>query len=371
MSHENGAKRPFPLTIPLMAVLVLIAIGLLRAWIPNAMSPTRYFNWWFDGSPVIVGYLLWLLAVPLLYRLFVFMRSRTWPLVGVGAAWALTGVVVSGLNMAISATIFMTPYYRDDPAGFENLLHHYIPSALAGWVSAFLEFGVIMAVFFAMDFYRRLRTRETEMADLAKQLSRAQLDALRMQLNPHFLFNALHSVASLMNEDTAAAQDMLAKLSFLMRRMLEGDENPRIRLDKEMEYIRGYLDIEQIRFKDRLDVRYDVDSQLADLLVPNLILQPLVENAVKHGFSRRADGGWVAIRARVDGPQLELSVTVDGGGLQDKGPRARNGIGLGIGLSNVEKRLRKLYGEAGTLTLASLDDGEFCATVTIPRERNS
>jgi len=229
------AKNRFPMTIPLVTVLVLIAIGLLRAWIPNAMSPNRVFSWWFDGAPVMINYLLWLVLIPVLYRLYVYLGSRTWSLGRVIVSWSLMGIVVAGLHMVIGGAVFLIPFYGDDPADFQNLLNHFLPTALAGWVSIFLEFSIIMAAFFAIDFYRRLRAREMEMAELAKQLSRAQLDALRMQLNPHFLFNSFHSVASLMNEDTAAAQDMLAKLGFLMRRMLEGDDNPRIRLDKEME----------------------------------------------------------------------------------------------------------------------------------------
>ncbi len=363
-------KRPFPMTVPLVVVAVMIAIGLLRSWIPYALNEKRQFDWWFDGEPIIVGYLLWLLFVPLLYRIFAYLRAKTWSIPTAVAVWTGVGIGFSALYNVIGSAIFLAPFRIREPETFENILNHYVPAAMAAWVSIFLEFAIIMAAFFAIDFYRRLRTRESEMAEMAKQLSRAQLDALRMQLHPHFLFNAFHSVASLMNEDTAGAQDMLAKLSFLMRRMLEGDEKPQVRLDKEMEYIRGYLDIEQIRFKDRLTVKYEVDPGLNEHLVPNLILQPLVENAIKHGFSRRSDGGWILVSASATEGGMVLAVTDDGGGPQDKGTRAKNGIGLGIGLENVKNRLLNLYGENGTLTVESRANGEFCASLNLPLERD-
>lgn len=248
------------------------------------------------------------------------------------------------------------------------------PSATTGavllgfvkWISTTLPFGV--GVYFALVgiqhsffYFAQFRERETQAARLAAQLSEARLGALRMQLNPHFLFNSLNAVTVLVRDHNMAdASRMLELLSDVLREVLRSDERPEISLVRELELIRRYLAIEQIRFSDRLRPRIDVEPDLARAAVPRFLLQPLVENAVRHGIAQRGDAGLVRVTAQRDGDQLVLSVQDDGPGL-----RSTQNLG-GIGLSNTRNRLETLYGEKAALHVTNAPEHGVIVTVRLP-----
>ena len=206
--------------------------------------------------------------------------------------------------------------------------------------------------------------RERERALRAEAAAdRAQLRALRYQVNPHFLFNALNGVSTLVAEGRAReATVMLARVSDFLRLTLDGDTAPEVPLAHEVEFTRRYLDIERARFGNRLRVRFEVDDDALSAEVPALVLQPLVENAVKHAVSPREEGASVAIGASRDGGSLVLTVSDDGPGL-GSGPSAE---GLGVGLANVRDRLRQLYGDAGRLDLSAPDGGGLRVRLRLP-----
>ena len=211
-------------------------------------------------------------------------------------------------------------------------------------------------------------TLEAERAGLEAQLADARLAALRGQLNPHFLFNTLHAVGSLADEDPAAVQHLVARLSSLLRRTLENTLQREIPLAEELSFIGDYLAIQEVRFSDTLRVRERIDPATRDALVPALVLQPLVENAFEHAFSANG-GGLLTISARLDGSQLVLGVRDDGPGLPaaDGASRgaATKGRG-GIGLRNAHERLETLYGDAARLDLVEPEDGGLLVAVTLP-----
>ena len=207
---------------------------------------------------------------------------------------------------------------------------------------------------------RAARLRERT-AQLESQLSAAQLDALRMQLNPHFLFNTLHAVSTLMARDVDGARRMISDLSNLLRLVLDGSEGPEVPLDDELDVLSHYLEIERTRFADRLDVAMDVEDGARGALVPTLILQPLVENAIKHGIAPRGEGGRVEIAAHRLNGHLVVHVCDDGPGVPLNGP-TRNGVGL----QNTRDRLEKLYGEDAELILRNRPDGGLDAEVRLP-----
>ncbi len=224
-----------------------------------------------------------------------------------------------------------------------------------------LIYWVIVSVSHAFGYYRQYQERALRAADLEKRLAQARLQALQMQLNPHFLFNTLNAVASLMHKDLAAADRMLTRLAGLLRYALDSTEAHEVPLRKELAFLEGYLDIERTRFGPRLSVTMDIDPQTLDLLVPNLLLQPLVENAIKHGLEQRAKPGLIELRVRRQDGALVLEVRDNGPGLTpDKAQRQ------GIGLSNTRARLQQLYGSAHRFELGNSPEGGLRVAVVIP-----
>jgi signal transduction histidine kinase len=224
--------------------------------------------------------------------------------------------------------------------------------------------GAVVAVDMTRRFHDRDRTAAERESSLQGQLAQAQLDALRAQLNPHFLFNALNSVAMLVRAGARSdAVRALAELAELLRHALYGPSTAEVPLREELGFVERYLGIERMRFQDRLQVVMDVDPEALDVAVPSLLLQPLVENALKHGIAARAAGGRVTVSARVDGERLRLEVSDDGAGLPSGGPSP----GGGLGLANTRARLERLYGGAARLALRSGESGGAVVTVDLPR----
>lgn len=214
-----------------------------------------------------------------------------------------------------------------------------------------------------MDSHERLRAHETRQHQLQKALALAQLHALRSQLQPHFLFNALNAIAALIHSDPGRADKMLGKISELLRIVVDTAPTPEIRLRDELRFALGYLDIEQMRYGDRLAVCIDVPEDALEAMVPSMLIQPLVENAVRHGVAPHARPGQVRIRAARDGDALQLAVSDTGNGFlaaTDHEPEEH-----GVGLSATRARLEKLYGSAHTFGFHTLADG-FEVRVSLP-----
>jgi sensor histidine kinase YesM len=234
-------------------------------------------------------------------------------------------------------------------------LHYVVMCVLMYWFVVFAHLG--------WHYYRRFRERELQAAELQQKLVEARLEALRMQLNPHFLFNTLHAVSALIHEDPNAADRVLARLSELLRLSLDQSKPQEVPLSEELAFLDRYLEIEQTRFADRLQVEKEVEPETERALVPYLILQPLVENAIRHGIEPREDTGRLAIRAHRSNGTLQLRVSDNGAGLpEEKGTPLREGIGL----SNTRSRLQHLYGDGYRLELVSAPGGGLEARIDIP-----
>jgi len=191
------------------------------------------------------------------------------------------------------------------------------------------------------------------------------LQALKMQLHPHFLFNALHSISSLVHSDPEAADKMIARLGDFLRLTLDAAAAQEVPLRQELEFLNCYLDIERTRFRDRLTTHIDADPQALDCVVPNLILQPIVENAIRHGVSQRAAHGHVEVRAARAGDALRLEVRDNGRGLPEGAEACRAKQG-GVGLANTRARLQQLYGGAYRFELSNAPTGGAVVTLEIP-----
>lgn len=229
---------------------------------------------------------------------------------------------------------------------------------LTSFINNLLFFWMLVGVGHARVYARRYRERD-------EQLARAELHALRTQLHPHFLFNALNTVSTYVRADPDTAERMIARLGQLLRHALASGGEHEVPLREELDVARAYLEIEQARFEDRLRVRWTVDPSALAARVPSLLLQPLVENAVRHGIAPRAAAGTIEIAAERHDGALRLVVRDDGVGLPDVGaPRE------GVGLANTRARLRQLYGDRQSLELVRPDGGGACVRVTLPYRLN-
>jgi two-component system, LytTR family, sensor kinase len=290
-------------------------------------------------------YYLWGLATPAVAWL-----ARRFPLRSIAAVTvhALASVVLTLLQLLLAEAIlwnFTSAFFRR-----ESFAASLKMALTANFHGSLPTYWLILAAYLAWTYARNASRLET-------QLAHAQLDALKMQLNPHFLFNTLNSVSSLMYVDVDAADAMLARLSEFLRLTLDRPIAPKIALHQELDFVQRYLEIERIRFEERLRVTVDVERSAEDVLVPALILQPLVENAIHHGISKRTGGGSIVIRARREERWLHLVVRDDG--------EAPGTIRERVGLGNTRARLQALYGDQHRLEYGPKDKG-FTVEIAIP-----
>ena len=229
------------------------------------------------------------------------------------------------------------------------------------FVSGFLTYAILAIVVMALQLYREVRQRREMAERLQGQLVQAQLSTLRMQIRPHFLFNTLNSIATLMPRDIDSARRVLNRLADLLRASFGEIHHHETALRSEMDLLRGYLEIEQARFGDKLGINISVDPDTVESLVPTFCLQPLVENAIVHGIGNRPELGTIQVRAARDGDHVFIEVSDDGTGLSGDKPSGR-----GIGLTNTRERLRQLYGDEAKLTLETPEAGGLTVRLRIP-----
>jgi two-component system, LytTR family, sensor kinase len=230
-------------------------------------------------------------------------------------------------------------------------------------------YGLILCAINAWAYYRQYREREAQAAELAGRLAQAQLQALRSQLNPHFLFNTLHAVSSLMLKDVYAANRMLTRLGELLRLSLDTTDQQEVPLRQELEFLRRYIEIEEIRFGDRLAVQMSIEPGTLDAVVPNLLLQPLVENAIRYAVEPNLGPGQVQLSSVRSNGQLILQVSDNGIGPGSGEPHESDSPVVpreGIGLSNTRQRLQQLYGEKQSLALKRRVSGGLLVSISIP-----
>jgi sensor histidine kinase YesM len=266
---------------------------------------------------------------------------------------ALTSLLQAGERSVQTGEILTFSYL------FKRLLITYT-------ISNIFKYWIVVLSHLGWHYYKAYRERERQTAALATELVQARLQALRMQINPHFLFNTLNTISALIRENPDAADRMIVRLSELLRRTLERGDVQEVPLREEIEFLKSYLEIEQMRFPDRLTVTFDIEPKANELLVPHLILQPLVENALRHGIMPREEAGRVEISAMVAGDKLELRVWNNGNGLSDASDLFDKSPREGIGLKNVRSRLAQLCGGAQEFTLGNAAGGGVEARIRIP-----
>jgi signal transduction histidine kinase len=367
-----------------MSVLAVVgiwtALGLLSA--ASAAMTFRQIGRPVPWEPIVTSRLSDWYTCAMYTPLFIWL-ARRWPLEGRWwltrvPAWLLVTSVAVPIKYALyrAMVIAWVPSQPVRPLG-ETVTSNFIPESMAFWAT--------IAVIYAVEHYDGIRQREIQSVRLKGELAEARLEALGAQLHPHFLFNTLQGISTLIHRDAGAADRMLARLSDLLRRTLARPGRPEVPLTEELEVLDHYIEIQRVRFQDRLVVHHAIPPALANALVPRFILQPLVENAIQHGIARRAGNGRVGISAEQRNGKLVLSVTDDGPGMTQQAtlsppsPEGRGGQGErtegrggegertnGVGLSNTRRRLAALYGEAGTLEFISAPDGGTRVAITLP-----
>ena len=339
----------FALFNALQTVVVMRSEGMHHAWL-NLFATT------------LLSWLPWALATPLVLRV-----GRRLPPVKLrpvqgwlahSAAYLSIGLVSSAWTAWLE--VLFNPYVNLSPTPFMKL---WFDKFYNGILSSLVLYALILTVSYVLDSRARLAFRETESARLNEQLSKSQLDALRRQIEPHFLFNTLNSVSGLVREGrNDSAVSVIAGLSDLLRRMLDDSTLQLVPLQEELEFALKYLAIQKVRFADRLQINVDVPGELYAAQVPSLILQPMIENAIKHGIAKRAQGGTIRIIAsRCDG-MLKLSVCNDGPSVPAEWETTRPGIGI----SNVRTRLKTLYGKASELSMRNQNEGGAEVSISLP-----
>jgi sensor histidine kinase YesM len=340
-------------TVFALATLAALYLTALTWWLVPAYRGPNFPK---IGATYVVAYWLWVAAAPV-----VVWVGRRFPLdspgrlrtVGVHLVFLhlIVGAVLFAHGLVLFAGLQLTP--RPFGATIQRAMGLAAPEFL-------LIYLVLLLSTFAIDYFRKYRDRELRTAQLEASLQAAKLSALQSQLNPHFLFNALNAVSALMYRDVEAADAMLARIGELLRLTLAADGSHEIRLSEELELLERYLDIERIRFAERLAITVDVPDSALEVHVPPFALQPLVENAIRHGVARRSEGGKVLVSARrVDG-RLQLRVVDDGPGLPAEKVRE------GIGLRNTRDRLQQLYGTSQQLAFRKPDAGGLEVLMELP-----
>lgn len=239
----------------------------------------------------------------------------------------------------------------------------YLPSIIG-----FFEYGVLMywSIIFihhAVGYYRQYQQEQHNAAELRTQLVESQLQSLKMQLQPHFLFNTLNAISVLVKKEPALAQKMIVRLSDCLRMTLERGTTNEVTLAQELEFLNAYLAIEKVRFGDRLTVSMQIDETTLPVRVPTFILQPLAENSIRHGIAQRSGEGWIEVSSSRSNGTVTLTVA-DGGVRSRKSKKGAEGIG--VGLENTQQRLKQLYGTTASFDLVENDRNGFTVTITLP-----
>jgi two-component system, LytTR family, sensor kinase len=307
---------------------------------------------------------LWGVLSPLIYR-FV----RRFPIEIKTPRWRNLLVHFAALAAfcTVHQLLFMiVTWLADGPAGappsafFENFFGKFFNGVYLG----VMIYSLIVLAIHAFVFYQNYRAEEEQKLRVTEQLARAELHALKMQIHPHFLFNTLHSISSLVLEDPPRANRMIARLGDFLRLTLEHSERQFVTLKEEIEFAACYLEIEQQRFSDRLRIEFDVEPRSLTAQVPHLILQPLVENAIQHAVAPRAAGGSIRISAKRFDETIRVEIADSGNGAD--AARAAFNNGQGVGLANVRGRLTQLYGSGHKFALDDNSAGGLTVSLEIP-----
>ncbi|MBL7938955.1 MAG: histidine kinase [Flavobacteriales bacterium] len=327
------------------------------------------FNWWREAPVPYLNFLFWALLCPLVYSILRRWPFQSKPILGTVLIHIGLSLVIATLHEVVTSAIYYGILQRigdfdlSDPANRSWAYSALAPAVL----SRVMEYWVLMGVVIALENARLQRVEHEQLLHLKNELQISQLNALKKQLQPHFLFNTLNTVSALMDENIRDARTVLSRLGQLLRVTLDKTQFDKVSLEREIDYIANYLGIETMRFRDRLHVDFDIPAELREVQVPSMVLQPLVENAIKHGPDLTNESVHIVVKASKDGERIWLEVVDNGKGCSDVIHAMANG---GIGLRNVRDRVQLLYGERSSFTISSPEARGFHVRIGLPLERS-
>ncbi|MEP5611596.1 MAG: histidine kinase [Cyclobacteriaceae bacterium] len=338
----------------------MAALLTLQQYLSYLIANYQYeFSWFSISANNTVNFMTLVLIAPVAANSSKMLSESAGPYLKKILIIGLISLLMAFFHRAFTTTIYNLAYSIYSGNTFSNYFGYWkLRSFGAGIISSFIYYWIVVGIFLTAFNRRKLIKKE-------KELVNARLHALLTQLRPHFLFNTLNSISSLIDIDKAAAQKMISRFGELLRAVLEKEEKQFISLQEEITFIENYLSIESERFSDRLSISYNLDPKSLQDMVPTLILQPLVENAIKHGMANKVSDGVIEISSKIlngieyPSPHLELLVSDNGAGLATE-------FNYGVGLKNVTNRLHELYGANGAFRIDNSEKGGCNAKITIP-----
>jgi two-component system LytT family sensor kinase len=348
------------------------AISLLATWLGVAVffsarnvlvsaARERPIDWQWDVYHEFIYALTWAAFTPL-----VLAAGRRWPL-GSGSWWRTIPPHLGRMALLAPVQIITSDVLHylglavlelQPPGTLWSFLVGLSSGIVWGILTGYLYYWLILGIQAAFIYQRMYREQRVAAAELEGRLNEAKLEALRLQLHPHFLFNTLNAISGFSGIDPERARRMIARLGELLRRTLDAGTAAELPLSQELELLAPYFEIQRIRFGERLSIELDVRDGAGGGLIPTLMLQPLVENAVEHGVKHTRDGGRVRLTAQRTGDRLRLEIA-------DNGPGPTGG-GQGVGLANTRARLAAMYGDAHRFELRAIDSGGTVVTIELP-----
>jgi sensor histidine kinase YesM len=357
-------KLPFPFWYLLVGATIFSIVVVAQSYFSSILMAEKgnAMKWSvFMAIIPFVNFYFWSLLSPLIFELSQKLDLRKGKVYqGVGIVF-LAGLILSVFHEFVTSMAYYIPRMviiggRSFSQMFEHLNFKYFTFAIS---TRLLEFLVILIVFIALNYYKKYASSRIHLEKVKNELQEAQFQALKMQLHPHFLFNTLNSISSLIDEDQLLAQKMVARLGDMLRKILDHGQKTSVTLREELVFIENYLSIEEIRFMDRLKITYEISEEANQVMVPNLILQPLVENSIKHGFANKTGNCQLGIKAKVHDGKLKIEIQDNGNA---NGGRETN---EGVGMNNVKERLEKFYKEKATMSVDRPESGGFNVTIII------
>ncbi len=325
------------------------------------------FNWWREAPVPYLNFLFWALLSPLVCTILRKWPFQDRPILRTVLAHLGFGLLIAAVHEVITSAIYygilqqIGDFDFTDPANRSWAYSALVPAIF----SRVMEYAVLMGVMVALENARLQREEHEQLLQLKSELQITQLNALKKQLQPHFLFNTLNGVSALVIKNPEGARRMIGRLGHLLRVSLDSEQQHKVPLTAEVDHVGNYLGIEAVRFRDRLSVKFDVPEDLGAAMVPSMILQPLAENAIKHGLDTQDESVEISVLARCTNGSLVLSVLDNGRGCSNVQHALDRG---GIGLQNVRERLRTLYGERASMSAHSPHEGGFRVDLSIPYE---
>lgn len=346
--------------------LFWIAFGLftiLSSYVYYIESNTP-FDWITRFVSRMPSYIIWIIFIPFCYYLVSRFRIETPSKLKNTLIISFAGIFIAAMHRILSMIIveYLEGVLLNKEIEIYNSLFAQKFALFAFMFDSYIMFWIIISILLSIEYYRKYNENRIKAADLEKQLARAEVSALKMQINPHFLFNTLHSISALTHKNPDEADRMICLLSDLLRISLDNTSRHFVSLNTELDFLELYLDIQKIRYKERLTVNISADQNTRNFEVPNLILQPIVENSIKHVLERNIEKCVININSFIEDTSVVIRIQDNGHGIDP----SIDPFSSGLGLSNIKNRLDQIYGTTYSLVCSSNNGNGFELTLKLP-----